>query len=265
MIRHRFKLGLALIVPLFLYAVLAERASWRPRILRYSNAADAVIYSPDGRWLACASTTIIELHDAHTEQVVWKKNLGGDEIGLDTINAIAFAPDSQTLALSRYDTRGNNLQLWDVPTHMLRYDLLSHYPYWHSAQILHFTPNSTRLITGGDDSEALLWDTHTGKRIHTIVSEPVDSHLVLAAADDQTLAFFTYVSDDDYVKLWDMSKGKRNMLCTHRLVTVPIVSPSRPIIKPWRWAPKMGKFYFGTLLPGIKYANLPRTGLMSFI
>lgn len=187
-----------LLVPLLLYAVLAERASWRPRIFHYGDNVTAVAYSANGQWLACARQSKLELRDAQTAQVVWQ-----NELAEDYIKAMAFAPDSQTLVISR----NNSLQLWDVLTHTLRYDLMAHYPYWHNATALFFTPDSAHLITGGDESQVLLWDTQSGKLIRTVSNAKTVVPVALSA-DARTLALITYRSVATYVTLCNVATGQ---------------------------------------------------------
>lgn len=196
------KFAALFIVPLLLYAVLAKRASWRPRILRYPDEVMAVAYSPDSRWLAGASLSKLEVRDMHTEQIVWQKNL--DE---GVVKALAFSPDGKTLAMGREQ----DLQLWDVPTHTLKDDLLAHYPYWHDATTLFFTPDSACLISGGDNSQALLWDTHTGKLISAIVDRKLLTPLALSL-DARTLALLAADyrrGNYTYVTLWNLSTNRK--------------------------------------------------------
>lgn len=195
MLRHRWlKFAALLAVPLILAVAVAKRASWRPRTFHYADTTVAVAYSPDGHWLACVSESKLELRDAQTEQVVWSEALG-DDAG----RAVAFSPDNNTLAVGR----NNSLQLWDVTTHRLQHDLLAHYPYWYNTRTLLFIPHSTQLITGGDQSPVLLWDTQSGKLLRTITKEKTFIPLTLAP-DGKTLALSNAHS---YATLLDLDTG----------------------------------------------------------
>lgn len=182
------KLATLLAVPLILAVVVVKRASWRPRVLHYPDRAVAVAYSPDGRWLACASLSKIEVRDAHTEQVIWQEKLGG---GNDTFDKwIAFSPASQTLAVSGL----GSLQLWDVATHGQRHDRLAHHRNIYDAGTLCFTPDNARLITGGYNSahESLnaplcVWDTRTGQLLRETFTKTA-TYLLALSPDGGTLA-----------------------------------------------------------------------------
>lgn len=190
MLRPRWlKLGLALIVPLLLCAMLAKRASWRPRTLHYPDEVVAVAYSPNGRWLADASLSKLEVRDAHTEQIIWSENLAYSRYIPE--RQIAFSPDSKILAVSL----ANSLKLWSVATHKLRHDLLHHH-WQYGAGTLRFTSDNTRLVTGSYTAShmsltvpLLLWDIRTGQPLHIhkpTTKFPID--LLTLSSDGRTLA-----------------------------------------------------------------------------
>jgi WD40 repeat protein len=65
---------------------------------------------------------------------------------------MAFSPDGRTLAA---ESAGHRIRLWEVPTGRVRLTLPG-----HQAKILSlaFAPDGRRLISGSDDTTALVWD-----------------------------------------------------------------------------------------------------------
>jgi WD40 repeat protein len=104
--------------------------------------------------------------------------------------SIGIAPDNQTAAVgyAPYD-----LSLWDMPRQKeLR--LIKAHSNWVTT--LGFSPNSRRLISGGGDSTARIWEVATGKEIGRLRVQPdgcvyvnavgfsTDGKHVLAAAEN---------------------------------------------------------------------------------
>ena len=80
--------------------------------VRYGSVdSQAVLWSPDGRWLAIEETTWAEPHiafftpDGHRFRDYPWKNLYTDDCNYDhAVKEILWSPDSSTLAVSRYDS-----------------------------------------------------------------------------------------------------------------------------------------------------------------
>ena len=111
--------------------------------------------SPDGTWLAVATSIGIWLYDAHS----------GKELDLlnpmKRILSISFSPDGATLAGG---SRNGTIHLWDITTGKEIKTLMGH---TNDVISLAFSPDGTTLVSGSEDNTIRLWETTTGKHIKT--------------------------------------------------------------------------------------------------
>ncbi|MXZ00419.1 hypothetical protein F4Y93_07140 [Candidatus Poribacteria bacterium] len=203
---------------------------------------NTTVFSPDGARLAVATTNGIVLYDTDT----------GTEVAIlpalmDTVTALAFSPDNQTLANARADA---TLHLWNIHTGEHIADFTGHtYPIvslafspdgktlasgsfreirlWDlrtelpvRAAVLHghrdmvttlaFSPDNQTLASTSFYGTILLWDIETSQRRHNLAAH-TDSILALAfSPDGLTLASGGYWSPDteSTIRVWDIPTGE---------------------------------------------------------
>ncbi|WP_067272994.1 nSTAND1 domain-containing NTPase [Streptomyces jeddahensis] len=175
----------------------------------FTNPLTAVAYSPDGRLLAAASTDdgLIRLWDVRRPDRPRRllRTLTGHE---DEVLAVAFAPDSRTVASGSAD---GTVRLWDVSAPErpapLGEPLDAHDG---GALAVAFAPDGRTLATGGGDDTVRLWDVRRPDRVRPL-GEPLRGHTdavtsVAFAPDGRTLATG---SEDDTARLWRVGDGAR--------------------------------------------------------
>ncbi|WP_293125327.1 SMI1/KNR4 family protein [Microcoleus sp. bin38.metabat.b11b12b14.051] len=158
----------------------------------------------------------------------------------DSVYAIAFTPDGQTLASGGADrtikiwdlntgqeictltehtdavvsliaspdgktllsgSADNTIKIWNLSTSQVIHTLTGH---TCSVLCLAISPDGTRLASGAADSTIIVWDLNTYEVIHTLIGH---NHTVLSVAispDGKTLAS---ASADTSIKLWDLESG----------------------------------------------------------
>jgi WD40 repeat protein len=155
-----------------------------------SHDTKALAYSPDGRWLAGASTDdkTVCLFDAHTYE------LSAQFPGHDgVIRAVTFSPDSRRLASCSSD---QTVRVWQIDggaCQVLR---------GHTDDVfaVAFHPDGTRLASGGRDRAVWLWNLARGEEVARLQGHTNYVWSLAFSPDGATLASG---SGDRTVRLWD--------------------------------------------------------------
>ena len=198
-----------------------------------------IAYSPDGTLLAVATSIGVWLYDASTDTEL---NLLSEEP--DYVQAIAFSPDSSTLASGGYSPN-HAIRLWDTDTGKLLDTLeggeeilaltfspdgtmlassggwpdypiqlwsLTHrqlqdtlFEHTRWTFALTFSADGKTLISGSEDHTVRLWDVHTGEVKCLLEEHRDDVNSVVLSPDGKTLASG---SDDGTIQFWDMYTGE---------------------------------------------------------
>jgi WD40 repeat protein len=133
------------------------------RRLRSAAAPEGIIVgsagavSPDGKWLAVGDPgRFLHLWDLSSGKEFWSAAAHGDRI-----SALAFSPDSRTLASGGWD---GMIRFWDIGRKGAG-SLCGRPPSWPVDLV--FSADSTRLITSSAEA-VCLWDAANGKAIETL-------------------------------------------------------------------------------------------------
>ena len=155
----------------------------------------ALAFSPDGRFFANA-------HMRGTNGSVWlwyaglirKSILEGHS---DNVSALAFSPDSRTLATGSFD---DTIRLWDVETDAHKFTLTGH---TGSIKSVAFSPDGNTLASASRDGTVRLWDTISGAHKSTLIGY---TNTVAFSPDGKTLASAGGLNHKD-IQLWDVTTG----------------------------------------------------------
>ncbi|MBV9010768.1 MAG: CHAT domain-containing protein [Pseudonocardiales bacterium] len=149
----------------------------------------AVVFCPDGRWLATAS-------DDHAARI-WDVGSGRLLAAFahdNVVVGVVFSPDGRWLATASDD---HTAGVWDVSSGR-RIATLGHDK---PVQAVAFSPDGRWLATASDDHTAGVWDVSSGRRLATLGHDkPVQA--VAFSADGQRLAT---VSGGKAALIWALS------------------------------------------------------------
>ncbi len=167
----------------------------------HDNSVTNVLFSPDGQMLASVSVSDPESPSSNFKEDgtirLWDIDTGQQLHVLtahpNSVNSMAFSPDSQTLASSGYDT---GIRLWDVNTGKQLRTFTGHEGGVNSVS---FSPDGQTLASGSIDGTIRLWGVDTGKHLHTFTGHQDSINSVSFSPDGQTLASG---SEDGTVLLW---------------------------------------------------------------
>jgi eukaryotic-like serine/threonine-protein kinase len=161
-----------------------SRPEGRESLAGHSQEVYSVAASRDGMFCASGSSDgTIRIWNPQTLKEV--KRLGVNlfrltGVKIDGVTAIAISPDDTRIASVHSDC---TLRIWDVPSgKVLKTVRQSHSK---TALCVAFSPDGTRLVTGGGDSTSgnlVLWDPLTGDRILSMDEAPKSDGLLNSAA-----------------------------------------------------------------------------------
>ncbi|MCC6190762.1 MAG: WD40 repeat domain-containing protein, partial [Anaerolineales bacterium] len=156
------------------------------------DRANALAYSPDGRWLAVGASTGLLLYDARTL---------AEQRFIPTgawVRSLAFSADGQLLATGSYD---EVVRLWRVADGVLARELVGHAGWVRSVA---FSPDGAALVSASDDDSVRVWRVSDGAPQQVLTQGLDGVRAVAFSPDGATLATGGY---DNVVRLWRAGDG----------------------------------------------------------
>ncbi len=138
--------------------------------VRVAGRITAVAYDPRGQYLAVAAgeagksgvVHLFRCRDGGRLEAGAAVELAGHS---DAVYALAFSPDSQTLATAGYDRL---IHLWKLPAAPGAKPDRTLRDHSDTIYALAFRPDGLRLASASADRSVKVWDTATGQRLHTL-------------------------------------------------------------------------------------------------
>jgi WD40 repeat protein len=195
-----------------------QEGTWAPeRILPSDRYVLRPVFSPDGRFLAIGGV--------HEGVILWDLRPDGKmqflPAPIKQVNAIAFSPDGNTLAMTT--ERNGQIVLWDVAAFRVRMILRCQFPVLNIA----FSPDGHYLGSGEreDGASISVWNLETGGRTLEIKGSKGGIMALGFSVDGMVLA--TAAAHERQVRLWDLKTGRPSgLLAGHAFGTTAIAFSS---------------------------------------
>ena len=170
---------------------LPDGATLRMGKGRIGTSDRAVAFSPDGQFLAVASSIGIWLYEVATSN-------GLALLPATMVNSVSFSPDGTTLASGSGWNKGA-VELWDVATGT-NIATLERHTSW--VKYVSFSPDGKTLAFGASSPLIELWDVAAGTNIATLEGHAALGTSVSFSPDGKTLASGT---ENGTILLWDVA------------------------------------------------------------
>ena len=163
------------------------------------KAVTAVAWSPDGKLLAVARFSEVQLINTETRQPV---HVISDQPG--KVNSVKFSADGRWLVIASGVTglRGQ-ATLWDVAANKPVRLFAGHRDILFAALL---SPDSKLLATASYDRQIILWNSETGQQIRALKGH---NDAIYDLAFNPAGTVIASASGDQTVKLWQVSTGIR--------------------------------------------------------
>lgn len=165
----------------------------------------SLVFTPDGRLITAGDDKTIRIWDPATGNTLGILRGEISEGHAGKIYALAVSPDGRWLAA------GGRIRAGEGGSHPIRlYDLKSRHLaallVGHNGAVLSldFSSDGQRLLSGGTDDVAIVWDVARGQAIHRLTGHEGDVNSVRFTRDG---AKVVTASDDLTVRLWRLSDG----------------------------------------------------------
>ncbi len=163
------------------------------------RAISDIVASPDGRWLAIARFSSIDLLDAKSGKAVHKLTSHPGKV-----NSIRFSQDSKSLVAATGVSGLYGLaQVWDVKSGKKGRTFKGHRDVVFSAVL---SPDGKIVATASYDRMIMLWDAATGKQLRVLRGHNDAVYDLDFNSDGTVLAS---ASGDETIKLWRVTDGER--------------------------------------------------------
>jgi eukaryotic-like serine/threonine-protein kinase len=166
-------------------------------------------FSPDGKQIVTGSgdkNKTIQVWNAVTGNEVLKINHPGD--------CVSFSPDGKRIAA----TDGNDIQVWDVSSCKELMTLSGHE---RGIESISYSPDGTKIVSGGKDKTVRVWDAMTGVEIMTLREHGAEAvewyeKLVSSVAfSPDGKRIIISGSFNNKVRIWDVETGVKVMTLEH--------------------------------------------------
>jgi len=196
------------------------------QVLRgHTEATEIISFSPAGRKVVTASTERQESR----RSVRWVGSVriwdaeSGKELRqftfTDSVDDVAFSPDGKKIAMIIGTRRNSTARIFDVELGSANFKRELH-TLLGAQDFVVFSPDGTKIVTGGAEHTAIVWDVESGKVLYKLQCDPnshanVGNYFISLVSYDPKVRSVTFspcgkkvatASNDGSVRIWDLSE-----------------------------------------------------------
>jgi WD40 repeat protein/serine/threonine protein kinase len=165
------------------------------RFIDFGASALCVVFSPDGRRVACGSGDhLVRVWEVESGQLV--QMFKGHE---DDVISLAFSPVGDLLASGGSDAI---IRIWDTVTGQAQEALRGHRL---AVSSLTFSPDGQRLASGSPDCTILVWEVNSGEMLNNLHLLSISPVTAVFTPQGHPLAVGSF---DNAIRLWDGENGE---------------------------------------------------------
>ncbi|PAV14667.1 nucleotide-binding-oligomerization-domain like receptor [Pyrrhoderma noxium] len=199
-------------------------------------------YSPDGRYIIVASEDgVIRKWDAHTNCLIWEREIDRKQVDLSRVVSAAFSPDAKSIVFgnnqgtivvfnvdtgeqvgeplkghtesvlclsfssnSHYLASGSmdtTINIWDVDRRKVKISTLKKHT--KAVTTVNFSPSGNNVVSGSWDGTILVWDAFTGEVVREIECEGEVNSVTYSPNELYILA-----GGSEWMSMWDVDDVK---------------------------------------------------------
>ncbi|MXV74003.1 PQQ-binding-like beta-propeller repeat protein [Candidatus Poribacteria bacterium] len=211
----------------------AETYQRRGTLSGHSSAVTSVAYSLDGTVIATGGGwgySGVRRKRRDDTARLWNANTGKRIATLaghtDSVNALAFSPDSTMIATASSDT---TIRLWNTNTGDIKTILIGH---TDDVNSVIYSPDGRMIVSASSDDTVRLWNADSGEHKATLKGHTGAVTSVAYSPDGNTLATASggKYGNDNTVRLWDANTGETKAILTgHNRVNSVVYSPTEEL------------------------------------
>ncbi len=166
----------------------------------------SVSFSPDGSKLAAINESNVLIWDIRTGEIVCKLENGRGP------GFVRFSPDGRFALTRSYSVA----LLWDARTGAMLRAFKGHSD---DIQAGAFSPDGSKIATGGDDGTVILWDVASGKALMTLDGQSIGVTGVAFSADGSRVATATKHKTG---KIWQIALNPSEIVGLDKKLSEPV-------------------------------------------
>ncbi|MGV3772478.1 MAG: hypothetical protein ACO1QB_06215, partial [Verrucomicrobiales bacterium] len=190
-----------------IYVYSSDTGKQVEKIAAHGTRALAVEFLADGKLVSASSDNLVKVWNIQTDWTLGRVIGDGSESSpfIDRLLALTFSSDGKFVAAGGgFPSRNGEISIWSVADGSLHKQLKE--PHSDAVYALQFSPDLTRIASGGADKYMRVFDLATEKQVKMFEGH---THHVLGVAWQRNGRTIASAGADRVIKVWDYASGEQ--------------------------------------------------------